>query len=412
MYRYSGKSFPARGAGNAGRAHRHDLPAVPGGLRPAADEDAGPIQGQRDPHGILGHVPVPPSTRRSAGPMRSTEAEVRAIRRTAEECNQELIPFLQCAGHLEYVLTREPYAGLSEGHGGYSYCLANEAVLPLAESLIDEIVAQHPGPETSARGGRRGRARHLQTVRGGRRFPRDVSETLCADRRALPQTGRGTVDVDRYHGALPIAETSRTRSPAGAGSGSGSAARGGRGRLALRRQGFLRGAKTAGGRVPGVHRAGRPVRGDVFDLPRVRLHTGEYPGRLSPGGRVEAGGNDRHQLVVPRVAPRGVPAGVCRVRPTAGTRARRTLPALLARFFRQRYGLSEADGAGLAQAALAETKENVPTALGAPTLDVKRRAWTIPAAKQADQLISRIGKEDPAATGCIAGRPVRAIRRQ
>ena len=73
-----------------------------------------------------------------------SEEEIQAIGRTAEECHQEVIPFLQCAGHLEYVLTQVPYAGLSEGHGGYSYCLANEAVLPFAQSLIDEIVAQHP----------------------------------------------------------------------------------------------------------------------------------------------------------------------------------------------------------------------------------------------------------------------------
>jgi hypothetical protein len=74
-----------------------------------------------------------------------SEKELEAIRQTAEECHQEIIPFLQCAGHLEYVLTRPEYAHLSEGHGGYSYCLANEAVVPFAQSLIDEIVTQHPG---------------------------------------------------------------------------------------------------------------------------------------------------------------------------------------------------------------------------------------------------------------------------
>jgi len=70
--------------------------------------------------------------------------------------------------------------------------------------------------------------------------------------------------------------------------------------------------------------------------------------------------------------------------------------ALLARFFRERYGLPEADGAALARIALEETKLIVPTALGRPTLDTKERAWTIPAARQADQLIARMREEDPA----------------
>jgi len=78
-------------------------------------------------------------------PEAFSEVEIQAIRRTAEECRQEIIPFLQCAGHLEYVLTRPEYSHLSEGHGGYCYCLANEAAVPFAESLIDEIAAQHPG---------------------------------------------------------------------------------------------------------------------------------------------------------------------------------------------------------------------------------------------------------------------------
>ncbi len=38
----------------------------------------------------------------------------------------------------------------------------------------------------------------------------------------------------------------------------------------------------------------------------------------------------------------------------------------------------------------------VPTALGRPTLDVQRRAWTIPAAYQAEQLVKRISAEGDA----------------
>jgi len=323
-----------------------------------------------------------------------SEEELQAIRRTAEECHQEIIPFLQCAGHLEYVLTRPEYSRFSEGHGGYSYCLANEAVLPFAESLIDEIVAQHPGlkrlhvggdevgPGTCQRCLSAGdfQARYLKHYAriaehclkrgitpllwtdviapfGLQKEPEAMAARLREAAQVLPHEVIG-VDWSYYSKDFFVAPR-------------------------LRDAGFR--AFTA----PAAR-----CSGDLFDLPCVLLHMENIQ-----GGFLRAMESKLSGAIITSWSYRGSPHEVCLPEYACvayGWNARETdVSTLLKRFFRQRYGVSEADGAALARVALAETKVIVPTALARPSLDANKRAWTIPAARQADQLISRISKEDP-----------------
>jgi hypothetical protein len=74
-----------------------------------------------------------------------SEKDVADILQTAAECNQEVIPFLQCLGHLEYVLHVPEYARYGASHSGYMYCPSSPATMPFVRELIDEILEQHPG---------------------------------------------------------------------------------------------------------------------------------------------------------------------------------------------------------------------------------------------------------------------------
>jgi hypothetical protein len=135
--------------------------------------------------------------------------------------------------------------------------------------------------------------------------------------------------------------------------------------------------------------------GDLFDLPKVFLHMENIQGGFLGAVELKLAGT-----IITSWSYRGSPHEVCLPEYACaayGWNARETdVPTLLRRFFRQRYGLPEADGAALAKAALAETRIIVPTTLARPSLDTNKRAWTIPATRQADQLMSRISKEEPA----------------
>jgi hypothetical protein len=324
-----------------------------------------------------------------------SEEEIRAIRRTAEECHQELIPFLQCAGHLEYVLTREPYAGLSKGHGGYSYCLANDAVLPFAESLIDEILAQHPCLKRLHVGGDEVGHQNCTRCVGAGDFhamylrhyariaehcrKRGVVPLMWTDimapfrvqhkpevvaamvRQAAQVLPREVVGVDWRYGGKDFHVAPR-----------------------LREAGFQ--AFTA----PAARCAG-----DVFDLPRVLLHMENIQGAFLRAVEWKLAGT-----IITSWSYRGSPHEVCLPEYAAAAYGWNTREAdvgrLLARFFAQRYGLPRTDGEALAKTALAETKENVPTALALPILNAMKRAWTIPSTAQAKQLTDRIASMGPA----------------
>jgi len=74
-----------------------------------------------------------------------TESDLVALRHTAEKCHQEIIPFLQCLGHLEYVLHKPRYKRYGQDHDQYMLCPSNDGTMPFVRELIDEIVEQHPG---------------------------------------------------------------------------------------------------------------------------------------------------------------------------------------------------------------------------------------------------------------------------
>jgi hypothetical protein len=134
--------------------------------------------------------------------------------------------------------------------------------------------------------------------------------------------------------------------------------------------------------------------GDVFNLPRLRFHTTNIRGAFLRAVEWRLLGT-----ILTSWSYRGSPHEVCLaeyVGAAYGWNAGEPdVPALLTRFFQQRYGLPEVVSGEIVQAALAETADPIPTALGKPVLDVERRAWTIPAEKQADQLIDRLGREQP-----------------
>lgn len=330
-----------------------------------------------------------------------SEEELQAILRTAEECNQEVIPFLQCAGHLEYVLTRPEYSHFSEGHGGYSYCLANEAVLPFAESLIDEIVAQHPGLKRLHIGGdevgpERGwpgtcqRCASISTADFHARYLKHYARIAehCLERGIAPLLWTDVIapfglQQETEAMAARIQEAAQVLPHEVIGVDWNYYSKDFFVAPRLRDAGFR--AFTA----PAAQ-----CSGDLFDLPRVLLHMENIQAGFLRAVELKLAGT-----IITSWSYRGSPHEVCLPEYACaayGWNAREAdVPTLLKRFFRQRYGLSEADGATLGRVALAETKVIVPTALGRPSLDTNKRVWTIPATSQADQLMSRISKEGP-----------------
>ncbi|MCC6127371.1 MAG: family 20 glycosylhydrolase [Pirellulales bacterium] len=321
-----------------------------------------------------------------------TEEEICAIRRTADDCNQEIIPLMQCANHLQYVLAYDPVGiRLSEGHEGNCYCLANEDVLPFAQSLIDEIVARHPGlkrlhvggdeitPGTCKRCAAAGdfRALYLKhyarivdyCLKRGitpliwtdliapfelRKQPRELAAKIRDAAKTLP---REVVGVDWWYRSNEFLV-----SPL------------------LREAGFQ--AITAS--------AARSGTGELIDLPRMSLHTENIR-----AGCLQAVQSKMAGTIITSWSYRGSPHEVCLPEYACAAYGWNTreagVPALLERFFRQRYAFSDAEAAALTIAALSETKIDLPAAeSGRLFWDPPSRTWSLTPDRQAAQLIASI----------------------
>ncbi|MCC6126995.1 MAG: beta-N-acetylhexosaminidase [Pirellulales bacterium] len=337
-----------------------------------------------------------------ARPDAFSEAELHAILRTAEDCNQEIIPFMQCAAHLEYVLTQDPKAiSLSKDHGGkgregYSYCLSHPDTLPFAESLIDEILAQHPGVKRLHVGGdevpksrcercaaagdfsamylrhyariadicrRRGVVPLMWTdmfapfaLQDSKEKSAELAEKIRAAMKILP---RDVIGVDWWYGSADFKVSPK-----------------------LRAAGFQ--AFTAS--------AARCDSRELVDWPRLAYHLENIR-----GGCLQAIASKMPGTIITSWSYRGCPHELC-LPEYAGIsyawNAREAgVPILLKNFFRQRYALPDGLSDALAQAALAETKIDVPTLQAEMTnWNAAERTWTIPPRRQAEQLLARIKK--------------------
>jgi hypothetical protein len=331
-----------------------------------------------------------------------SEAELRAILRTAKECNQEVIPFLQCAAHLEYVLTQDPKAlSLSKDHGGkgregYSYCLSHSDTLPFAESLIDEILAQHPG------------VKRLHV--GGDEVPKSRCERCAAagDFSTMYLKHYAQIaEICRRHGVVPLMWTDMFAPFALQDSAEKSAKLAESIRAAMQilprdMIGVDWWYGTADFKVsPKLRAAGfqaftasaaRCDSRELLDWPRLSYHLENIR-----GGCLQAIASKMPGTIITSWSYRGCPHELC-LPEYAGIsyawNAREAgVPILLKNFFRQRYALADGLGAALTQAALAETKIDVPTLQAEMTnWNAAERTWTIPAPRQAEQLLARIKK--------------------
>ena len=78
------------------------------------------------------------------GPGALTRDELGAVLTTARDHFVEVIPLLQCLGHVEYILRHPAYAALRESGGLSQFCPQHEGSLPLYRRLADEMIAGHP----------------------------------------------------------------------------------------------------------------------------------------------------------------------------------------------------------------------------------------------------------------------------
>ncbi len=79
------------------------------------------------------------------GPGAFTRAELDALLATARDHFVEVIPLLQCLGHVEYILRHPAYAALRESGDLTQFCPEHPGSLPLYYELADEMLAAHPG---------------------------------------------------------------------------------------------------------------------------------------------------------------------------------------------------------------------------------------------------------------------------
>lgn len=341
-----------------------------------------------------------------------TPEELAGVLATAEACHQQIIPFLQCLGHLEYVLHRDAYRPLGAAHNGYMYCPSTEASWPLVKGLIDEMHAAHPGIRYLHIGGDEVSAMHCPRCKEhaaqhgfaslyARHYARVAA--YCASRGVKPMMWADMVghhpealaDLPRnitwvvwdygstgevvskiWHGAQ-VGQLDAL-SPAyvevfGKGVGLGQ-------------------VEQRGGLVPFGHAAGLDALGfqavtgsaarsggDNFGLPRTRLHMANTRRAFLQARAFGLEGG-----IVTSWSYRAAPHEVCL--PTyaaAGYGWNPTMPdvpALLAAFLEQRYGIGVADG--LARAILDESEVIPLTTVAQPSLDDGRRAWMTTAATQ------------------------------
>lgn len=367
-------------------------------------------------------------------PNAFTPQDLADIRETAESHGQEIIPFLQCLGHLEYILHKPGYTELGERHGGYMYCPRDERALPFIKGLIDEILAQHP------------QARRL--LIGGD----EVSPGHCAEcKRYVAEHGLSQWYVDHYRqvadycidkGVQPLMWTdmilkhpaaleqlpreigwivwdygTRTDPTPSLWHGADmnkldeldpayvryfSDAIGlptARQRGGFHAFGHARGFTALGfdAYTAPAARAG----GDNFDLPRFNLHLDNIRLAFEKAAEYKLAGT-----IITSWSYRGAPHEVCLPLYAACAYGAEPLPddnpAFMRAFLHQRYGLGGED-TELARAIL-DTSDILPmSTIAQPSYDTERHAWIMTAATQLEQLEQIATQPDKDATLRVYG---------
>jgi len=347
-----------------------------------------------------------------------TEEDVAEIRRTAEACHQEIIPFLQCLGHLQYVLHKPGYEQYGRDHRRYMLCPSSPEAMPLVRELIDEILAQHPGIRRlhvggdevdTGRGGECPRCQEYARQHGFSSLyvhhytqvadycrskgvtPLVWSDMILQHPEAITEMPRnvGWVVWDYYIRSDPAPRLSH------------GAAMGNLDRLspayrqyfgkgirideAAKRSGFEPFGHALGFTALGFEAFTAPAArcsGDHFDLPRLDLHMSNVQIAFRKAVEFKLPG-----AILTSWSYRGSPHEVCLPEyacAAGGWNANVDEPAeFLGRFLSQRYGIDDAD---LAEAIWRIAPIVPPSMLARPELDDARGAWIVPARGQLQQL--------------------------
>lgn len=81
-----------------------------------------------------------------SSPDALTREEISEIVSLCEEKNIEIIPMVQCLGHMYWVTRFDKYSALGEcGRGSHSLCASNPASIELFKTLARDVMAMHPG---------------------------------------------------------------------------------------------------------------------------------------------------------------------------------------------------------------------------------------------------------------------------
>jgi len=351
-----------------------------------------------------------------------TERDIADICRTADQCNIEIIPFLQCLGHLQYVLHKPAYERYGAAHGRYMLCPSSEESLPLVRELIDEILTHHPGVRRLHIGGDevdRGRGgecprcdayvkehgfsalyvNHYTQVaeycRSKGVIPLMWSDMMLQHPESLPNLPRDIAwvvwDYSTIANPTPALAHGASMdkldqlSPAyrryfGEGVG-----------LADARQ---RGGLTAFGHAQGFKSLGFEAftapaarcSGDNFDLPRFDMHMRNIQTAFRQAAAFNLPG-----FILTSWSYRGSPHQVCLPEYACisyGWNAQTPdVDTLLSAFLRQRYGIDEPS---LAPALLALTPIIPPSTRATPRRDDARDAWIVSADQQLEQITTAV----------------------
>jgi hypothetical protein len=76
-----------------------------------------------------------------------TSAELNDVLNHARRYGMEMIPVIQCLGHVDYILRNEEYADLREEGLASQYCPSNPRTFQFVSALIDEIIEAHSDAE-------------------------------------------------------------------------------------------------------------------------------------------------------------------------------------------------------------------------------------------------------------------------
>ncbi|MBQ4050152.1 MAG: family 20 glycosylhydrolase [Oscillospiraceae bacterium] len=85
---------------------------------------------------------------RIAAPDALTREEIAAFNAVCEEAGLEVIPLIQCMGHLHYVLRYEEFAHLAEVFPGKDHsalCPSHPGSMELFEKMAQQVLEMHPG---------------------------------------------------------------------------------------------------------------------------------------------------------------------------------------------------------------------------------------------------------------------------